>query len=84
MAGQKTLASLSDRDVHYSNPTLNVLWQYAYTSPSDSGTYVWSVNRIEVLDGVQHYVVKTGTREIFYRVSDIAAEGPPLCRSAHG
>src|SRR5712692_1675775 len=34
-------------------------WQYAYKSPSDSGTYVWSVNRIEVLDGVQHYVIKT-------------------------
>jgi hypothetical protein len=48
-------------------------WQYAYKSPTDSGTYVWSVNRVEMLDGVQHYVVKTGTREIFYRVSDLAS-----------
>lgn len=48
-------------------------WQYAYKSPSDSGTYVWSVNRLEMLDGVQHYVIKTGTREIFYRVSDLAS-----------
>jgi hypothetical protein len=47
-------------------------WQYAYKSPSNSGTYVWSVNRVESLDGVPHYVIKTGTREIFYRVSDLA------------
>jgi hypothetical protein len=47
-------------------------WQYAYKSPSDSGTYVWSVSRIEQLDGVPHYVIKTGTREIFFRVSDLA------------
>ena len=48
-------------------------WEYAYKSPSGSGTYVWSVNRFEMLDGVQHYVIKTGTREIFYRVSDFAS-----------
>ena len=48
-------------------------WEYAYKSPSDSGTYVWSVNRVEMLDGVQHYVIKVGTREIFYRVSDLAS-----------
>jgi len=47
-------------------------WEYAYKSPSDSGAYVWSVNRVEMLDGAQHYVIKTGTREIFYRVSDLA------------
>jgi hypothetical protein len=48
-------------------------WEYAYKSPSGSGTFVWSVNRIETLDGVGHYVVKGGTREIFYRVSDLAS-----------
>jgi hypothetical protein len=48
-------------------------WQYAYKSPSDSGVYVWSVKRVETLDGAQHYVIKTGTREIFYRVSDLAS-----------
>lgn len=47
-------------------------WQYAYKSPSDSGSYVWSVNRIESLDGVPHYVIKTGTRELFHRASDLA------------
>ena len=47
-------------------------WQYAYKSPTDSGTYVWSVNRVELLDGVDHYVIKTGAREILFRVSDLA------------
>ncbi len=48
-------------------------WQYAYKSPIDSGTYVWSVNRVEPVDGVPHYVIRTGSREIFYRVSDLAS-----------
>lgn len=48
-------------------------WQYAYKSPSDSGTYVWRVDRLESVDGVPHYVIKTGSREILYRVSDLAA-----------
>jgi len=47
-------------------------WQYAYKSPSGAGTYFWSVDRIEVLDGVEHYVIKSGRREILYRVSDLA------------
>lgn len=48
-------------------------WEYAYKSPSDNGSYVWSVDRLEVLDGTQHYVIKSGTREIFYRASDLAS-----------
>jgi hypothetical protein len=48
-------------------------WEYAYKSPSDSGTFVWFVNRIETLETVEHYVIKAGTREIFYRVSDLAS-----------
>jgi hypothetical protein len=47
-------------------------WQYAYRSFSGAGTYFWSVDRIQMLDGVEHYVIKSGTREIFYRVSDLA------------
>lgn len=47
-------------------------WRYAYKSPSDSGTFVWSVQRIESVDDVPHYVIRSGTREIFYRVSDLA------------
>jgi len=48
-------------------------WEYAYKSPSDSGTFVWSVNRIETLESVEHYVIKVGVREILYRVSDLAS-----------
>jgi len=48
-------------------------WQYAYKSPTGSGTYVWSMNRLEMIDGVQHYVIQTGSREILYRVSDLAS-----------
>ena len=47
-------------------------WAYRYESPSGSGTYVWSVDREEAIDGVPHYVVKSGTRELFYRKSDFA------------
>ena len=47
-------------------------WAYRYESPSGNGTYVWTVNREEVIDGVPQYVIKTGTREIFYRKSDFA------------
>jgi len=48
-------------------------WEYAYKSPAASGTYIWSVDRLEVLDGTQHYVTKSGTRELFFRVSDLAS-----------
>ena len=49
-------------------------WVYWYESPAgSSGTYVWSVDREEAIDGIPHYVIKTGTREIFYRKSDFAA-----------
>jgi hypothetical protein len=45
-------------------------WRYRYESPSESGTFVWRVARIENLVGVPHYVITAGTREIFYRVDD--------------
>jgi hypothetical protein len=48
-------------------------WSFQYESPSGNGTYIWHVDREEAIDGVPHYVVKTGTREIFYRKSDFAS-----------
>jgi len=48
-------------------------WQFAYKSPSGSGTYVWTMDRVDVLDGVQHYVIRARNREIFIRVSDLAS-----------
>jgi len=47
-------------------------WAYRYEGPTGNGTFVWSVDREEAIDGVPQYVVKTGTREIFYRKSDFA------------
>lgn len=48
-------------------------WQYAYKSPSGSGTYVWAVDRFDVVDGVRHYVIRSSIRETFIRVSDLAS-----------
>ncbi len=47
-------------------------WAYRSESPAGTGTFVWSVDREEALDGVSHYVIKSGTRELFYRKSDLA------------
>jgi hypothetical protein len=45
-------------------------WLYRYESPSESGTFIWRVARIENLAGVPHHVVTAETREIFYRVDN--------------
>lgn len=48
-------------------------WQYRWESSRGSGTFVWRVDRIDSADGVDYYVVKSGTRrEIFFRRSDLA------------
>jgi hypothetical protein len=48
-------------------------WEYAYQSPSGSGTFVWSVDREDVVEGVSYYVIKSDrTREIYFRKSDFA------------
>src|SRR5260370_1645397 len=47
-------------------------WAFRWESPVGRGTFVWSVDREETIDGVPHYVIKTGTREIFYRKPDMA------------
>jgi hypothetical protein len=47
-------------------------WAYRYEQPSGTGTFVWSVDRVVMVGGQPHYVIKSGTREIFYRVSDLA------------
>jgi hypothetical protein len=46
-------------------------WAYRYEQPSGTGTFVWSVDRIETVEGQPHYVITSGTREIFYRVADL-------------
>jgi hypothetical protein len=47
-------------------------WAYRYENPASTGTFVWTVDRRETLDGLPHWVIKTGTREIFYRVDSLA------------
>lgn len=47
-------------------------WAYRWESPQGQGEYVWTVDRTEVVDGVEQYVIKVGPREIYYRKSDLA------------
>ncbi len=47
-------------------------WTFCLESPTGKGMYVWSVDREERVEGVSHYVIKQGTREIFYRTADLA------------
>jgi hypothetical protein len=53
-------------------PTWNVgdEWAFRWESPSGKGTFVWSVDRKEVLDGVEHFVIGSGTRDMYYRAAD--------------
>jgi hypothetical protein len=47
-------------------------WAFRWESSEGQGEYVWTVNRIEPLEGVEQYVIKSGPREIFYRARDLA------------
>jgi len=48
-------------------------WEYRWEGPSSQGTFVWSVNRIEAVDGVEYYVVRASSgREIYWRKLDRA------------
>ena len=49
--------------------------EWRFSSDSASGrrsTYTWRLDREETVDGVLFYVIKNGTREIFYRKPDLA------------
>jgi len=48
-------------------------WTYWWANPTGAGTFRWSVDREETVDGQEDYVVRLGTqREFFYRKSDLA------------
>lgn len=48
-------------------------WAYRWESPRGSGTYVWSLDREEIVDGVEFYVISSGREtEAFWRKSDLA------------
>ena len=48
-------------------------WTFWWESPRGSGTFVWSVDRAQVVDGTEYYVIRSGaTREFFYQKDDLA------------
>jgi hypothetical protein len=47
-------------------------WAFRWESHQGQGEYVWTVDRVDVLDGVKQYVIKAGPREIYYRAGDLA------------
>src|SRR5205814_8418690 len=55
-----------------SKPTWRVgdEWSYRWSSPRGSGTFVWVFDRFETVEGIESAVVKSGTRELFYRSDD--------------
>ena len=46
-------------------------WKYRWTSPRGSGTFVRTVVGEESASGVPHYVVQTGSRDIYYTKADL-------------
>jgi len=47
-------------------------WAYRYETPQGNGAFTWIMDREETLDGTTFYVLRTGTREIYIRKSDLA------------
>jgi hypothetical protein len=47
-------------------------WAFRWESPEGQGEYTWTVNRVERVDGIEHYVVRSGPREIYFRAADLA------------
>ena len=48
-------------------------WTYRWAGPDGSGTDVWSIDREEVVDGIDCYVTRSGRREILHRKIDLAS-----------
>jgi hypothetical protein len=60
-------------------------WAYRWETPQGKGTFVYVLDREEIRDGAAFYVIKSGTRELFYRKPDLAlsletVEGAPEMR----
>jgi hypothetical protein len=48
-------------------------WAYRWQSPLGKGTFIWSFDHEETLDGEAFYVLRSGpTRDIYYRKKDLA------------
>jgi hypothetical protein len=47
-------------------------WRFRWSSPRGSGIFVWSVVGEEIVGGVTHYILKTGTRDLYYTKDELA------------
>lgn len=47
-------------------------WAFRWQSVDGEGNYTWTVDRLETIDGVEHYVIRSGPREIYFRATDLA------------
>jgi hypothetical protein len=47
-------------------------WAFRWESTDGQGDYVWTVDRIETIEGVEQYVIKSGPRELYFRTRDLA------------
>lgn len=47
-------------------------WEYRSQSPSSLSTFVWRMDRTEQFDGTQYYIIRAGSRELYYRAADFA------------
>ena len=45
-------------------------WSYRWQSPEGKGTFVWVVDRFDKADGIDSVVIRSGSRESFYRLED--------------
>jgi hypothetical protein len=68
----------SAQDLAWERPVMAPLWQvgdewlYRWEGARGKGSLVWKVDRVETVEGVDYYVVKSGQRrEIYWRKSDL-------------
>src|SRR5437870_5843146 len=47
-------------------------WAFSWQSPRGKGMFVWSVDRVETIDGTEFYVIKGGRAESYWRRADLA------------
>lgn len=47
-------------------------WHYRWSDPRGSGTYIRAITDEESLDGMPHYVMRTGNRSIYWSKSDLS------------
>jgi hypothetical protein len=68
-----TGSSVTKPAVHFPAWKVGDEWAFRWESPRGAGTFAWTVDRTEVVEGTSYYVVKSGTRrEIYWRGADLA------------